>query len=104
MKTYTETELRLAQREAYVAGSWYGEGPARLLAAEKYPLPKITRPRVVTARDAHGVLVRLKIEHGKVWRSGTANPDQWCESWYPPEYYVAVADLAANPTETVDAE
>jgi hypothetical protein len=107
MKTYTEKELRLAQRRAFFTGirfhTYDGRAPYEE-AARKYPLPTITRPRVIDAEDARGNPVKLKIENGKVWRSGSRlGADEWYESWYGPAYYTAVAELAKNPTETVDA-
>jgi hypothetical protein len=57
-KLYTEREMVMAQREAFEAGAdayacfvpWKGSAAE---AAVRYPLPKVTRPRVV--RDAEAV-------------------------------------------------
>ena len=112
-KKYTERDLVLAKREAFCAGrgaafvhydigapqgkAWPGSAH---LAAERYPLPKVTRPRVVTREDG----CQLRISGGQLqykWLDG-----DWREygsiNWTPAQR-AAMADLLANPTEEVDA-
>ena len=111
-RTYTERELVLAQRDAYARG--LGEGTqywgddAVAKARHEYPLPKVTRPRVVD--DPH-VFSQFKADGGKLyWRGGNtgwyafdnvANPP----AFLPTEERVRLwADLLANPTEEVESE
>lgn len=115
-RVYSEREKVLAEREAYQSGvnTMYMNGvvPAtpeacqesvRLLklAATRYPLPKVTRPRVVeTARSGYewrivgGALQERRIDT-ELWRIA--------EGWVgDPENMRVLADLLANPTEEVD--
>lgn len=124
---YTEREMVLAKRAAYVLGAGYEYGYAiagRLptrelasaerelrrerLAADRYPLPSVTRPRVV--RDTYSCEWRA-VDGALEWRTVGHI------SWTPPEpsgrvdgMYLypdrvqLLADLLANPTETVEGE
>lgn len=95
-------------RAAYVRGVRHASGvwpeqKAKMLvnvavenAAVLYPMPKVTRPRIVTAGSA-----RYKVEHGRMYRQlrGFA-------AWTPvdgigPDKLRELRDLFDNPTETV---
>lgn len=128
-KKYTERDLVLAKQEAFVEGSlltfrhfdcslgseaglkWRGSSN---LAAERYPLPKVTRPRVVQDPHERGMrwrVLRDKDQHGVTyleynafntgadasWRTGLGT---YCAT---AERVALWADLLANPTEEVDA-
>jgi len=114
-KQYTERDLILAKREAYVDGRHESLTAARPTPSERaayvrdaerrYPLPKVTRARVIRRNVGHfgfdWRLVKNTLEY--------ANPGK--EDWEPyvPEKgeWADVAailnDLLANPTEEVDA-
>lgn len=119
-KLYTERELVLAQREAFIDGyitendctcDWTSGcsccrnvGTAR--AAARYPLPKVTRPRVV------------KDEHGGEWCFRAWPKDSallmyrksGCIGWSNEipmvslELAPVLADLFANPTEECEVD
>lgn len=128
-KKYTERELVLAKRNAFVDGSYWGYNASQESAAKSvgvlgawsracadmasesaYPLPKVTRPRVV--RDSVGMEFRFIAENEppfvewrntltekKLWRvsaagDGVAVNAERAKLW---------ADLVANPTEEVEA-
>ena len=110
-KTYTEREVIEMQREAFKYGVSHGQNYPCLTykecegASERmYPLPKVTRPRVV--RD----------EWDCEWRSLGGKMEFrlfGCREWKASVDYGSVditpsrvgiwADLLANPTEEVDA-
>jgi hypothetical protein len=127
-KTVTEREAVLRERAAFAEGaSWQRyRGPsadvlasARLSlteaeAAHTYPLPRVTRPRVV--RDPHD-------DYGQEWRVVNGRLEfrppygQWGEAHkrtdaiydgsclFPTLERIRMwADLLANPTETVEDE
>ena len=106
-KKYTERELRECQQLAYVQG-WRDCWPTRdplENAKRNYPLPRVTRPRVIQ-RHPFGTLFDWRLVGGVLeWRSpgggswGTYTIDS-DEEWkrIGPIY----ADLLANPTEEVD--
>ena len=100
---YTERDLILAKREGYVRhclqmlmSKQYAETDAALL----FPLPKVTRPRVVRRED--GCELRLfGTELQFRWRN-----DEWkCYNGMCVDEInrSALLDLLANPTEEVDA-
>jgi len=101
---YTERDLILAKREGYVRhclqmlmSKQYAETDAALL----FPLPKVTRPRVVQRKD--GCELRL---FGTELQFRLGNDDSWkCyNGMYVDETNrLALLDLLANPTEEVDA-
>ena len=116
-KRYTEREYVTAQREAYVKGAqkWACYSCAdnidipQAQAKHDYPLPRVTRPRVV--RD----------EYGRQWRAingdlffredGMPFADKrgWRgiddEQWHLDSHLIPTwADLLANPTEIVDED
>lgn len=127
-KTYTEREKVMIQRAAFMEGvnafnNRTGEWPGSVvLAHQRYPLPKVTRPRVWvdTSRDIHvrgfrefrfaeGQLQTRVPEWGETeWKClsngsshATTHPDGFKVT---PERIAAWADLMANPTEEVEAE
>lgn len=132
----SEREARLRERAAFYAGSnWqynylgvtqerdanvrniHSDGAARLAAVHRYPLPKVTRPRVV--RDPLSPCVDWRVipicgEPTLMWRT---NDEEGRSIWkvYPldnggvhhmptTERVKLWAALLANPTETVDAD
>jgi hypothetical protein len=116
-KTVTEREAVLRERRAYILGlqdaCWRDPeteedamARAEIDAARRYPLPRVTRPRVVRDPEHRPALWRLRNGALEVLIDGT-------ESWhvYPRsgEGLKATgarlnvwADLLANPTETVE--
>lgn len=116
MPTTDETRaLVQAQRDAFVAGAeWRASTDvlkARIVAASRYPLPKVTRPRYV--RDPENVNREWKVERGELY---TRRYDNGTVDWYPvaaaclrgetvpPPTIARVrlwADLIENPTEEV---
>lgn len=120
-KTYTEREVIERERAAFVAGvdesfrafrirpydspGWRG---SHQLAAERYPLPKVTRPRVVR-REVGGFqfdwrFVDNTLQHAN---PGMEDWEDYCgvihESGEWPALIAVLDDLRANPTEEVDA-
>ena len=108
-KKYTERDMIVRERRAFVEGANYGATGATMRiyseAEHRYPLPKVTRPRVVT--DEYGDL--WKFENG-VFRWSNCHKDaiQWEHvnpAWAPTATLVTLwAALLANPTETVEVE
>lgn len=92
-------ELRRQNRLDFSSGSWEG---SLTLAERLYPLPKVTRPRVVEDK-ANGREIRLTLDgylqsrfgKGHEWHSLTINQ-------YVAENRPALADLLSNPLETVE--
>ena len=110
---YTERALVLAQREAFVAGvdarydqsvrpnrlSCVGEFDkhcASVAACLRYPLPKVTRPRVLT--DQYGTSWRVR--DGQLEMKPTESIS-WTVA-YRHGVAALFRDLLANPTEEVD--
>ena len=114
-KKYTERELILAKREGYMRHcekfcARINKEEANVSAVVEYPLPKVTRPRVV--KDSVGMEFRFiadnqpplvewrnTLTEEKLWRvstvcNGVAVNAERAKLW---------ADLVANPTEEVDA-
>lgn len=122
-KLYTERELRLAERKAYVHGvedrriNAVGLGGASVRARTLYPMPKIERPRVVTRPSPCGG-VHFRFVDGRLQHSHAADPTKaryWfdtlkqvgpCGDGLIEESVLAAievyADLKANPTELVE--
>jgi len=115
---YTERDLVLAKREAYVmcrSLHGYVDGFARTLyekeAVSKYPLPKVTRPRVVKdpESDTNGFWM---VKGGRVqwtcFRNGDGTIDLNWRDARPELVAVTPArvalwyDLLDNPTEEVE--
>jgi hypothetical protein len=111
VKMVTEKDAVLRERLAFRSG-WcchraYRVGYAPIdpegEAARAYPLPKVTRPRVVM--DARGV--KWKVMEGRL-HALEPHCDGWARAdnthWLlPPDRVSLWADLFANPTEEVDA-
>ena len=104
-KRYTEREYVLGLRSAFKAGAeWIRRTPIytsdRAIAnavTMTYPLPKVTRPRVVRLgnydyRIVNGVVQCL---FGGTWQESSIHTVYGTR---------VIADLIANPTETVSAE
>lgn len=134
-KTYTERELVLAQRESFAAGSawrWADTHPVadervndreRAVAERRYPLPRVTRPRMLPDphvefdqfwRCVDGVIQWAPNEHCRGERFWHALGEQSDLTFKAPGATVALihdvtiariklwADLLNNPTETVN--
>ena len=109
-KKYTEKDLVLAMRKGWdecayrmtLAGGGSKESEAMKLAC--FPLPKVTRPRVVNGPA--GRHWAWKLEDGRFWFRND-NRSAWelvRDAWKPtPELVPLWYDLLANPTEEVDA-
>lgn len=122
-KKYTERDLVAAKRNAFLSGRVdRGETgqlsgvEAERRAREMYPLPKVTRPRVLD--DPHVAGAKWKLYPNlapMLGEFGVAHPDIYDGDFYTPskELNLGVpttarvklwADLIANPTEEVEAE
>ena len=114
MKRYTAREYVMAQREAFKAGVDEGRDSRLVFLVDArskllYPLPRVSRPRVV--RDADGTEWRvfgdLQFRHFGEWRHHSRYPSGAFSRYYLPidaEHAPLWADLFANPTETVEAD
>lgn len=101
VKRYTERELVMAKREGFCAGveahahrQIHDVAYARTLAGIRYPLPRVTRPRVV--RDLHNDA--WEVRESILWCQG--NPIGWADK----TTLQKLLDLIDNPNETVDTE
>jgi hypothetical protein len=119
-KKYTECEVVRRERDAFERGCWTvlrhqrdgGSWPGSLpLAAERYPFPKVTRPRVV--RDPHttefnwSTAPRADLKEGhlrvvSVTRLGMRTHESLANVHVTDERVKVWADLLANPTEEVE--
>lgn len=100
---YTEREMIETERKAFRAGAYWGtsnryDGYARAEAERRYPLPKVERPRLVrigvdSYRVKDGVLQIMDCCH-----------DAWHASSYDATVVHVLADMIANPTETVSGD
>lgn len=106
----TERDAVLREREAYAKAMHRARcpeynvcEPCKRRAAEAYPLPKVTRPRVVT--DSIGAMCYRVVNDVTEWADVDA------DNWRPmmvkvndliPEQLAALADLWTNPTEEVE--
>lgn len=107
----TEREAVLRERRAFLSGvgRTLTETHAKLAAAEYYPLPKVTRPRVVTDSGA-GLIARetswrvvggaLQWKTGSEWNNlaGPMNEGMFITA----QRVRILADLLANPTEEAE--
>lgn len=124
-KRYTEREVILRERRAFTDGAYcWMHGEARLMgrsvhssdvlndAVHKFPLPKITRPRVVvdsrwSRREFRVVDGQMQTrDPGEQWHC-LENPNVNARSAGLPIVIDAVrvalwADLIANPTEEIE--
>jgi hypothetical protein len=115
-KTVTEREAVLRERDAFKQGAEFAGGYRdsdlrQIEVARRYPLPKVTRPRVVrdpldasiewTVLDDHLHWRRVVGYIATEWMLGPQGAPlghvtaEMCRVW---------ADLLDNPTETVEAE
>lgn len=105
MKPETKREILIARR-AFEAGAWYvgwNSESARQDAASRYPLPKITRPRVV--KDSKGTFWRVLGDKIQFSNDGVSWPG--ADSSHPfcivqAERVHIFHDLYTNPTEEVE--
>lgn len=101
-------ELVKAQRAAFLKGcaqvgarggwSSYDDEAARVVARSLYPLPKVTRPRVVSIN-----LREYRILNSELWWR-YAPGYEWEKHGWTRRDAQALLGLFADPTETVDAE
>ena len=137
-KLYTERELVMAQREAYERGimiahqhanncysdraneqplyRWESEwgkpcliaNDIERLAREAFPLPKVTRPRVVRVGELEYRISEGVIEFRKPCDKLWCDHAEWrdCMKWLPSsrtqDEVKALTDLLARPTEEVE--
>lgn len=102
----TNKEHILALRKAYIRGCINGIGFTSVghtmkferEAKEKYPLPMITRPRVVCL-NLHDDNLEYKIEHKTLFYR-TEGQSIWKQAYSG--YVEMLADLIKNPTEEVE--
>lgn len=103
---YTEREMVEAKRSAFVAGSVWryfdGEATEGAEARRRYPLPRKTRPRVVTDRLGNDWRVADGQIQVRVGRSVRA--EFRCADLITPEFAKELADLVTRPTEEYDGE
>lgn len=106
----TERDAVLRERKAWDECAYRlslvgtGSAESEQLKNDLYPLPKVTRPRVVNDPSDSTVEWRFENNAGLVWRAVPGFP-MWngVSTWYPkPERVKMWADLLANPTEEVD--
>lgn len=102
-KTVTEREAVLREREAYVKGRFEAGKGLDWHARSRclYPLPTITRPRVV--KDPHSADIVWRCDGGVLqYRQGNHEWSMGPGYWYAsPERVRLWAELLANPTEEV---
>lgn len=126
---YTEREMVLAKREAFRDGSrwlscwcscngayddyrWIAgdsRGRPEEAAAERYPLPKVTRPRVVKNVPMWMNYEFRVVDRVFQSRTLTSGLDDWSVQTISTrrtfeQLGPVYADLLANPTEEVDAD
>lgn len=99
---YTERDLVLAKREAFVAGACDTTFASRIGASSeanrRYTLPKVEQPRVETGADGWS----FRVINGKLESRGPKDL-RWYPSQFVPQDRVAVAaKVLANPTELIE--
>ncbi len=94
----TPRQLIEAQRAAWLAGTRstpsYGAGVD--LVKRLYPMPAITQPREISV----GAYM-YRVANGKLMYRSSVAMGCWEESAYPLAVIPALAELIANPTETI---
>jgi len=101
-KRYTERDLIRARREGYAkhceetATCQWSREAREQFAAAAYPLPKVTRPRVVA-----GLRAQYKVVDGVVHGRSNASFDWRVSASIHVDDVVRVANLLANPTEEI---
>lgn len=112
-KKYTERDLVLAKREAFADGIAFRYAQTLDLpdhrlhcdtveARRRYPLPKVTRPRVVRVEGRQRDMEYRVIGNDVQFRSTKHKGADWQSSSLTPSALRELADLLANPTETVE--
>lgn len=109
-KTYTERDIVLAKREGWVrhcVATCGGKEEAEKYAAREYPLPRVTRPRVVRrVLDQFEYEFRLVNDTLEFNTPGLPCWEEYCRSAHDPGEWPALLsildDLRANPTEEVE--
>ncbi len=109
-KTVSEREAIMREREAYENGMVRGSArefismeDLREAVRRTFPLPKVTRPRVVTDRENPTIVWRFTEHAGFEWKPVGA--ESWMmrgSDYQTPRKVVMWADLYANPTEEVE--
>lgn len=107
-KQYTERDLVLAKREGFVEGNGsmvFLDPCAR--AAIRYPLPKVTRPRVVKdVKLSSRLSFNFRVKKGVLrWESPGQGDWTAFDLWLDDDHPIigpVWADLLANPTEEVE--
>lgn len=111
-KKYTERERIAFMREAFTEGRLIPYLPTRerawAEAVERYPLPKVSRPRVVADPHMRDNAVSWRVVDDVI--QYRYNRDPVIDSWIvgPPDFLptrervVMWADLLANPVEIVE--
>lgn len=117
-KKYTERDLILAKREAFRAGAYWGiehsprqdalvVSPVVAQAESRYPLPKVTRARVVRMGTFEFKAANCDIYWREAGSSGAWNlaiiRDTPGGRILTADTVRTFVDLLANPTEEVDA-
>lgn len=109
----TEKEKVLLLREAFVSGAGYRHSRVTNSAyadeyweeaKRRYPLPKVTRPRVVTvpmSSRSNGPFCDFKVSGNVIY---AAKPPLWEMSVHTPAGILMLADLVRNPTEEVEVD
>lgn len=118
-KRYSERELVMAQREAFIRGARYErDNDETTCAATRipdaanmhFPLPRVSRPRVV--RDETGmfqcnwrvVAGALECDTGTGWQRTDRDDSHDTRMFVHAERVRLLADLLAHPTEDVEAD
>ena len=108
-KTYTEREMaherQAVARTVLLAHTTMGYEKCDAIARQSFPLPKVTRPRVVQDPLYHWK--KWRVIDGELQRNGSEDDsDEWVSTPLSDMTAARVrvlADLLANPTEEVDA-
>lgn len=110
-KKYTERDLVMAKREGWVTRALYsGVGDIEKLqqrAAQEFPLPRVTRPRVVNGTGEWAAF-KFRVK-GSVLEWACLGLQDWTVRPLSDETMFAqlgplYADLLANPTEEGEGE
>lgn len=104
-KRYTERDLVMARREGYAdamgaGGGW--DSVAKKITRERYPLPKVSRPRVLGPDEVGRY---WKIVDGRWWyqhRAGGLGSPWLNGGVVQPECERIRFDLVCRPTEEVE--
>jgi hypothetical protein len=112
-KKYSERDMVMARRQGFVTGIHefyshrdvprhlsYVTDDAERKAARVYPLPTVTRPREHVDKDGY----RWRCVDGRLESKSSRYAEWSCDDscLVRPSDALALADLLANPTETVE--